>query len=99
MKKKKQKIEEKYVLTKEKAKEMIAFNADDTAHTFYNLPFGLIGADHSKESLFSDIDSAYELQWAGESAKAMGYSLAIIPTEDCLQRDVLFVETKQEYNK
>ncbi len=85
-----------YILTKEQAKEMVLVRDDGMVHTFYNMPFGLIGGDHSKESIFKDIDKAFMLQKAGKSAQAMGHALAIVPSRKCKQSDILFVETKKE---
>jgi len=87
------------ILTKKQAKEMILFDKDDMAHTFYNAPFGLIGGDHSKKSLFKDIDNAYMIKKTGKQAQAMGHGLVVIPSEKCNQSDLLFVETKEESKK
>ena len=86
-------------ITKERAKEIILFNEEGMAHTFYNLPMGLVGADHPKESLFEDIDKAVECKKTGEKALAMRHGLAIIPNEPYNQSDILFVETKDSFNE
>ena len=90
------KEEEPIILTKEQAKEMVLVHEHDMVHTFFNLPFGLVGGDHSKVSLFNDIDNAFQLQLAGPGARALGHSLAVIPSSGCKQSDILFVETKKE---
>jgi len=84
---------EEDILTKEQAKEMLLINKK-MVHTFYNAPFGLIGGDHSLKSIYEDIDNAFMLKKTGEQAQAMGHGLVIIPTENCKQSDLLFVETK-----
>lgn len=90
---------DKWTLSKERAKNIIAFNGQDMAHTFYNAPFGLIGADHSKKSLFEDIDNGYACKKTGKQALDMGHGLVIVPSKECNQGDLLFVETKSDFNK
>jgi len=90
---------EKDKINKAKAKKIIAFNKKGMAHTFYNAPWGLIGGDHSKKSLFKDIDNAIECKITGEQALGMGHGLSIIPTYPCKQSDIIFVETKGNFNK
>lgn len=85
-----------YILTKKQAKAMVLVGKDGTVHTFYNLPFGLVGGDHSKESVFKDIDRAFILQKTGEQAQALGHALAVVPSAGCNQSSILFVETKSE---
>ena len=84
------------ILTKQQAKELVVDRCDRMVHTFYNPPFGLIGADHTKKSVFEDIDNAFVCKKTGESASGMGHGLAIIPNKKCKQSDILFVETKQK---
>jgi hypothetical protein len=86
----------KKFLTPEQAKSIILVKKDGMVHTFYNIPVGLIGGDHSKKSVHDDIDNAYELQLAGKAAQAMGHALAVIPRRICKQSDILFVETNME---
>lgn len=83
------------ILTKDGAKKLVYVKDDGMVHTFYNVPIGLIGGDHSKESIFEDIDKAFMCKRTGKQAEAMGYGLAIIPSEACKQSDILFVETKK----
>jgi hypothetical protein len=92
-------MDKKYQLTKEQAKKMVLVKEDNIVHTFYNLPFGIIGGNHSKKSVFNDIDKAYMLRLAGEKANALGHGLVIIPSKICKQSDILFVETKNKSNK
>lgn len=84
-------------LNKTEAIKIINFKEDGMVHTFYNNPsFGLVGADHDKESILKDINNAKQLQLAGTQAQAMKHALAILPKIPCLQTDILFVETKPE---
>jgi len=92
-------MKEENKITKEEAKKVIAFDKDGMAHTFSNPGGMLIGADHSKKSLFKDIDKSFMCGIAGESALGMGHGLAIIPKEEGYQSDILFVETKDSFNK
>jgi hypothetical protein len=86
---------DKSILTKEQAKKMLKV-ADGMVHTFYNMPFGLIGGDHSVESVCKDIDSSFMCKRTGEQAQRMGHALAILPSKVCKQSDILFVETIPE---
>jgi len=81
------------LLTKEQAKKIVLINKGEV-HTFYNVNGMLIGGNHSKKSVFKDIDTAYECRLGGECAKAMKHELVVIPSKDCLQKDLLFIETK-----
>jgi len=82
------------IISKEKAKEMVLINENGMIHTFLNTGGMLIGGDHSKESVFEDIDKAYVCKKTGEQAQRMHHGLAIIPSKECNQSDILFVETK-----
>ena len=81
------------ILTKKQAKNMLYVH-DGMVHTFFNLSFGLIGGDHSKESVFKDIDKSFECRKTGREAQSMGHGLVIVPSKECRQEDLLFVETK-----
>lgn len=89
---------EKIKLTKEEAIEVMAFN-NDQVHTFYNAPWGLIGADHSKNSISEDLENADWIEITGEQAQAMKHGIAIIPKGAKNQGDILFVETDMDLLK
>lgn len=89
---------EKILLTPEQAKEVLALNRGKV-HTFLNGSGMLIGADHSKESIYESIDNAEILEVTGPSAQAMGHGLGILPKEAKNQGDILFVETDMELLK
>jgi hypothetical protein len=91
--------QDKKILTKEQAKEVLALDKKGMVHTFLNAPFGLIGADHSKKSIYKDIDCAERLEITGEQAQSMNHGLAIIPKGATKQGDILFVETNMEVLK
>ena len=90
----------KIIITKKEAK-LITLKHGHGIHTFINLPsLGIIGADHSIESVNKDIDNAKELQITGKQALKLNHGLAIIPHIPCKQDEVLFVETiKEEVDK
>ncbi len=88
-------LPKKIILKPEEAKKLLALN-NGMVHTFLNASFGLVGADHSKESIYKDIDNAERLEITGEQAQAMGHGLAILPKGAKYQKDILFVETKKE---
>lgn len=86
-------------IEKDNAKKMVIVRDDRMVHTFLNLSFGLVGADHSYESIMKDIDEAKECNITGESAQKMGHGLAIIKKDTKYQSDILFVETKPKVRK
>jgi len=90
---------DKDILTKKQAKEIVIDRKDGMVHTFFNPSFGLIGGDHSKESIFEDIDNAYMCKRTGKMAQKMKHGLVIIPFKGYSQSDLLFVETTSKLNK
>lgn len=86
-------------LTKAQAKKMLYVKKGKMVHTFLNTAGLLVGADHDLKSLLKDIDNAYACRKTGEAAQAVGHGLAILPTKDCTQSDVIFVETIQKVKK
>ncbi len=85
--------EDKIILTKKQAKEILDLK-DGFVHTFKNPHMiGLIGADHSKESIYESIENAETLELAGEQAQAMNHGLGITPKGAKHHSDVLFVAT------
>jgi len=74
---------------------MVLADEEGMVHTFYNVNGMLIGGNHSKKSVFKDIEKSYECRKGGEQAKAMKHELVIIPNKKCLQKDLIFVEVKQ----
>jgi hypothetical protein len=85
-------------LTKKEAKEMVLVRKG-MVHTFFNMSWGLLGGDHSKESVFKDIDNSFVCKRTGEQAQAIGHGLVIVPRNPCTQSDLLFVETKPKKGK
>ena len=89
-------MKDKDILTKKQAKDIIAVDKEGMVHTIYNSSFGLIGANHSLESIYRDIDKSFMVKKTGEQAQALGHGLVIIPSEKCKQSELLFVETKNK---
>ena len=81
-------------LTIEEAKSLISKRK--MIHTFINPGYGLVGMDHSRESIVKDIENAERLNLAGEQAQNMGHALAILKKGCKYQSDILFVETIKE---
>lgn len=63
-------------LTKEEAKS-IAKIRDEQIHCFLTMGFGLIGADHSKESFLKDLETAKEIEIGGDNCRRMGHALVL----------------------
>ena len=67
---------DKIFLTAEEALEIVKRNSDGGAHTFINPLVGmLIGADHSKEELESEIEDAKVREIGGEQCRRMSHQL------------------------
>ena len=46
-------------------------------HTFINAPFGLIGADWSRENLIEKLENAQDIQIGGEACRNMGHGIVL----------------------
>ena len=68
----------------------------DQIHTFYNMPFGLLGADWSKEDIIEELNKSDKIEITGECARSMNHGLAVYNDDAILQSDILFVETDKE---
>lgn len=75
---------------------MSALPDGDIIHAFYNPGGALIGADWSRDDVQRAMERAEHIELAGESAKALGHGVAIIPRNAKYLSDVLFVETVAE---
>lgn len=65
-------------------------------HTFYNVPFGLIGADWDRADIIQKLTEADKIEIAGETARSMGHGLAVYNNDTQWQSEVLFVETDKD---
>lgn len=68
--------EEKILLSKEQALKIAKFN-DEQIHCFLSASFGLIGADHSKESFLNDLERAKSIEVGGEHCRNMNHALVL----------------------
>ena len=68
----------------------------DQIHTFYNMPFALLGADWNREDLIAALNAADKIEISGEHARNMNHGLAMYNDDAILQSDILFVETDKE---
>ena len=50
---------------------------DESIHTFMDTPFGLIGADHDRESLIESM-RLHGVEESGSAASRMGHTLVIV---------------------
>jgi len=83
-------------ITKRQAKSILIKRDDERAHTFANTGGMLLGADHDIKSLHKSIDESFVCKLTGDVAQGMGHGLAVIPSKDCSQKEILFVETDME---
>jgi len=81
-------------ITPEQAQELLP-NKNEV-HTFYNMPFGLIGADWSKKDVLDKLKKADKIEITGETARSMNHGLAVYDDIAKWQSDILFVETDKE---
>ena len=65
----------------------------DTIHTFYNEPFGLIGADWDRTDILQKLIESDKIEITGEMARSMSHGLAVYNDDTEYQSEVLFIET------
>lgn len=68
--------EEVILLTKEEAISIAKIH-NKQIHCFLSFGFGLIGADHSKESFLKDLETAKEIEVGGDYCRRMGHALVL----------------------
>ena len=86
-------MERRYI-TSEQAQALLPNT--QSVHTFYNMPFGLFGADWSKEDVIDKLNNADKIEITGECARGMGHGLAVYNNDTKRQSEVLFIETNKE---
>jgi hypothetical protein len=67
----------------------------DYVHTFYNLAFGLCGADWNKTEIFEKLKESEIIELTGETARSMGHGMCAYNKGKGLS-EVLFIETDNE---
>ncbi|MBR6987526.1 MAG: hypothetical protein IKH82_05600 [Clostridiales bacterium] len=65
----------------------------DYIHTFFNMPFGLLGADWSREDVIDTLKTSDKIELTGEQARGLGHGLAAYNNDIKKQSEILFVET------
>ena len=65
----------------------------DYIHTFFNMPFGLLGADWSREDVIDTFKTSDKIELTGKQARGLGHGLAVYNNDIKKQSEVLFVET------
>lgn len=69
----------------------------DDIHTFKNAPFGLIGADWSREDILNKLKEAdIAIELTGEQAKSMKHGMCAYNKNAKWQSEILFIETDEE---
>lgn len=67
----------------------------DSVHTFYNLGFGLVGADWSKADITDKLRSSDIIELTGTVARGMGHGICAYSKGAKFQSDILFIETDE----
>ena len=67
----------------------------DTVHTFYNLGFGLVGADWSKEDITDRLRSSDIIELTGPTTRGMNHGICAYSKGAKYQSDILFIETDE----
>ena len=68
----------------------------DYIHTFFNMPFGLLGADWSREDVIDKFKTSDKIELTGEQARSLGHGLAVYNNDTKKQSEILFVETNMK---
>lgn len=78
------------------AEEAISLLPDkEQIHTFYDMPFGLLGADWSRDEVVAKFKKSTKIELTGQGARELGHGVAAYDVFTKLQSEVLFVETDQ----
>ena len=65
----------------------------ESIHTFYDMPFGLLGADWSRDDIVEKIRSSDRIELAGPGARSTRHGLAVYDSNTKWQSEILFIET------
>ena len=65
-------------------------------HTFIEMPFGLMGADWSREDIIKKLNNSDKIEITGEQARSINHGLAIFDDRASLKSDILFIETDKD---
>ena len=82
----------KKFLTSEEAIELLP--EGEEIHTFYNFPFGFVGADWEREDIIERLNNPnYKIEVCGEAARAMNHGICVYKKGETIQSNILFIET------
>lgn len=81
-------------LTLEQALDVLP--QDKEIHCFVNTPFGLIGADWSKQKVREALENAETIEIGGEQCKSLSHALVCIPRNAKKQSDLYFFQSDKE---
>ena len=85
----------KYYLNYDEAVSLLPDNED--IHTFKNAPFGLIGADWSRDDILAKLkEPDIVIELTGEQAKAMKHGMCAYSKNAKYQSEILFIETDED---
>ena len=65
-------------------------------HTFYNVSFGVIGADWSKDEILDKLRKSDVIELTGSQARSMGHGMCAYNNDTKWHSDILFIETDAE---
>ena len=69
----------------------------ETVHTFYNAPFGLIGADWDRKDIIETLNKSDNIiELTGEVARSLDHGICVYVKGCNVQSDVLFIKTDPE---
>ena len=84
----------KIYLTKEQATEILPNSSD--VHVFYNVTFGLVGADWDRDEVIDKINNSDVLELTGNAARSMSHGLCAYDNDIKYQSQIMFIETDEE---
>ena len=85
----------KKFLTSEEAIELLP--EGEEIHTFYNFPFGFVGADWEREDIIERLNNPnYKIEVCGEAARAMNHGICVYKKGETIQSNILFIETNMD---
>ena len=84
----------KKFITYEQAIELLP--EEEHIHTFYNMSFGLCGADWSRQDILDKLKSSEIIELTGEVARGMGHGMCAYNKDTEYRSDILFIQTDEE---
>lgn len=87
-------MEKRRYVTPEEAEKLLPDK--ENIHTFYNMPFGLLGADWDRQEVVEKFKKSDKIEIAGPCARNIGHGLAVYNDNIKWQSEVLFIETDKE---